>query len=226
MRISGHEAEREGARSSRIARSRMMRARPAGAIAWAAVVVLLCSLRRCGGGRRVAGPRDRLPDEPARRPDRAGLHAARARRHAILARRFQGAGRAPLLLGDLVTALHEGVALDDRKSVPGAEGQEVHRARHRHPGRSRQGRGLDDGQRHHVARAARPDGAVAAAYRVTATPTVVLIGRDGRMLARATGTRAWDSRTRSGLARRRPGGALRKPGAATFRRPGRRRCRC
>jgi hypothetical protein len=29
---------------------------------------------------------------------------------------------------------------------------------------------------------------------VTATPTVVLIGRDGRMLARATGTRPWDSR--------------------------------
>ena len=38
------------------------------------------------------------------------------------------------------------------------------------------------------------NGAVAAAYRVTATPTVVLIGRDGRMLARATGTRPWDSR--------------------------------
>jgi peroxiredoxin len=38
------------------------------------------------------------------------------------------------------------------------------------------------------------NGAVAAAYRVTATPTVVLIGRDGRMLARATGTRAWGSR--------------------------------
>jgi peroxiredoxin len=36
------------------------------------------------------------------------------------------------------------------------------------------------------------DGAVAAAYRVTATPTTVLIGRDGRMLARATGTRPWD----------------------------------
>jgi peroxiredoxin len=38
------------------------------------------------------------------------------------------------------------------------------------------------------------DGAVATAYRVTATPTVVLIGRNGRMLARATGTRPWDSR--------------------------------
>jgi peroxiredoxin len=38
------------------------------------------------------------------------------------------------------------------------------------------------------------DGAVATAYRVTATPTVVLIGRNGRMLARATGPRPWDSR--------------------------------
>ena len=38
------------------------------------------------------------------------------------------------------------------------------------------------------------NGAVAAAYRVTATPTVVLIGRDGRMLARATGTRPWNTR--------------------------------
>ena len=38
------------------------------------------------------------------------------------------------------------------------------------------------------------NGAVAAAYRVTATPAVVLIGRDGRMLARATGTRPWASR--------------------------------
>lgn len=37
-------------------------------------------------------------------------------------------------------------------------------------------------------------GAAAAAYRVTATPTVVLIGRDGRMLARATGTRPWNTR--------------------------------
>ena len=36
-------------------------------------------------------------------------------------------------------------------------------------------------------------GAVASAYRVTATPTAVLVGRDGRMLARATGTRPWDS---------------------------------
>ncbi len=35
-------------------------------------------------------------------------------------------------------------------------------------------------------------GGVAGAYRVTATPTTVLIGRDGRMLARGTGTRPWD----------------------------------
>ena len=52
-------------------------------------------------------------------------------------------------------------------------------------------------------------GAVAAAYRVTATPTAVLVGRDGRMLARATGTRPWDSRRRPGPLRRRTGGALR-----------------
>ncbi len=39
------------------------------------------------------------------------------------------------------------------------------------------------------------DGAVASAYRVTATPTAVLIGRDGRMLARAVGTRPWDDPT-------------------------------
>jgi len=36
------------------------------------------------------------------------------------------------------------------------------------------------------------DGAVTSAYRVTATPTAVLIGRDGRMVARAVGTRPWD----------------------------------
>jgi hypothetical protein len=35
------------------------------------------------------------------------------------------------------------------------------------------------------------DGAATAAYRVTATPTVVLIGRDGKMVARGSGTRAW-----------------------------------
>ncbi len=37
------------------------------------------------------------------------------------------------------------------------------------------------------------DGAVTGAYRVTATPTAVLIGRDGKMVARAVGTRPWNS---------------------------------
>lgn len=36
------------------------------------------------------------------------------------------------------------------------------------------------------------DGAVARDYRVTATPTVVLIGRDGRLVARAAGNRQWE----------------------------------
>jgi peroxiredoxin len=35
-------------------------------------------------------------------------------------------------------------------------------------------------------------GAVARAYRVTATPTTYLIARDGRLVARAAGTRDWD----------------------------------
>ncbi|HEY7039676.1 MAG TPA: TlpA disulfide reductase family protein [Methylomirabilota bacterium] len=35
-------------------------------------------------------------------------------------------------------------------------------------------------------------GTVARAYRVTATPTTYLIGRDGRLVARAAGTREWD----------------------------------
>jgi thiol-disulfide isomerase/thioredoxin len=37
------------------------------------------------------------------------------------------------------------------------------------------------------------DGAVARDYRVTATPTIYLIGRDGRLVARAAGTREWES---------------------------------
>ncbi len=37
------------------------------------------------------------------------------------------------------------------------------------------------------------DGAVTAAYRVTGTPTVMLIGRDGRLVGRAIGARAWTS---------------------------------
>lgn len=37
------------------------------------------------------------------------------------------------------------------------------------------------------------DGAVTALYRVTGTPTAVVIGRDGKMIARAVGPRAWNS---------------------------------
>ncbi len=36
------------------------------------------------------------------------------------------------------------------------------------------------------------DGAVSRDYRVTATPTTFLIGRDGRQVARAAGNRPWD----------------------------------
>jgi hypothetical protein len=36
-----------------------------------------------------------------------------------------------------------------------------------------------------------PRGDAVAAYRVTGTPTVVLIGRDGRLVARGVGTREW-----------------------------------
>ncbi len=38
-----------------------------------------------------------------------------------------------------------------------------------------------------------PDGSVTVAYRVTATPTVVLIGNDGKLVGRAIGIRAWTS---------------------------------
>jgi hypothetical protein len=37
------------------------------------------------------------------------------------------------------------------------------------------------------------DATVTRAYRVTATPTIVLIGRDGKLVARGTGTRPWDT---------------------------------
>lgn len=43
------------------------------------------------------------------------------------------------------------------------------------------------------------DGAVSATYQVTATPTVVLVGRDGGMIARAVGTRPWDAAAGRGL---------------------------
>ena len=33
----------------------------------------------------------------------------------------------------------------------------------------------------------------AAAYQVTATPTVFLVGRDGKLVAKALGTKAWTS---------------------------------
>ena len=36
------------------------------------------------------------------------------------------------------------------------------------------------------------DGAVTAAYHVTVTPATVLIARDGKMVARAAGTRPWN----------------------------------
>ncbi|MEX2223914.1 MAG: TlpA disulfide reductase family protein [Candidatus Rokuibacteriota bacterium] len=38
------------------------------------------------------------------------------------------------------------------------------------------------------------DGAVAREYRVRATPTAIVIGRDGRLVARAAGTREWDGK--------------------------------
>jgi peroxiredoxin len=38
-----------------------------------------------------------------------------------------------------------------------------------------------------------PEGDVSAAYRITATPTVFLIGRDGKLVAKAVGTKAWTS---------------------------------
>jgi peroxiredoxin len=38
-----------------------------------------------------------------------------------------------------------------------------------------------------------PDGDASAAYRITATPTVYLIGRDGKLVAKALGTKTWTS---------------------------------
>jgi peroxiredoxin len=38
------------------------------------------------------------------------------------------------------------------------------------------------------------DGAIAREYRVRATPTTIVIGRDGRLVARAAGTREWDGK--------------------------------
>ncbi|MFI5327349.1 MAG: TlpA family protein disulfide reductase [Candidatus Rokuibacteriota bacterium] len=38
------------------------------------------------------------------------------------------------------------------------------------------------------------DGTVAREYRVRATPTTIVVGRDGRLVARAAGTREWDGK--------------------------------
>jgi peroxiredoxin len=38
-----------------------------------------------------------------------------------------------------------------------------------------------------------PDGSASAAYRITATPAVFLLGRDGRVVARGVGTKPWMS---------------------------------
>jgi peroxiredoxin len=38
-----------------------------------------------------------------------------------------------------------------------------------------------------------PDGAASGPYRITATPTVFLVGRDGKLVAKALGTKAWTS---------------------------------
>jgi peroxiredoxin len=38
-----------------------------------------------------------------------------------------------------------------------------------------------------------PDGDASGAYRITATPTVYLVGRDGKLIAKALGTKPWTS---------------------------------
>jgi peroxiredoxin len=38
-----------------------------------------------------------------------------------------------------------------------------------------------------------PDGTASGAYRITATPTVFLVGRDGKLVAKARGTKPWTS---------------------------------
>ena len=44
------------------------------------------------------------------------------------------------------------------------------------------------------------DGTVTRAYRITGTPTVVLVGRDGQWLGRGVGPRDWDTEGRPLLA--------------------------
>ena len=38
-----------------------------------------------------------------------------------------------------------------------------------------------------------PDGEASRAYHITATPTVFLIGRDGKLVAKGLGTKTWTS---------------------------------
>jgi hypothetical protein len=38
-----------------------------------------------------------------------------------------------------------------------------------------------------------PSGDTSSAYRITATPTVFLVGRDGKLVAKALGTKPWTS---------------------------------
>jgi hypothetical protein len=40
-----------------------------------------------------------------------------------------------------------------------------------------------------------PDGQASGAYRITATPTVFLVGRNGKLVAKALGTKEWTSPT-------------------------------
>ncbi len=44
-----------------------------------------------------------------------------------------------------------------------------------------------------------PDGAVTRGWQVSGTPTVFVLGRDGRLLGKAVGTRPWTSPAGRGL---------------------------
>jgi peroxiredoxin len=46
-----------------------------------------------------------------------------------------------------------------------------------------------------------PDGTASAAYRITATPTAFLVDRDGRLAAKAIGTKPWTSEAGRALMR-------------------------
>jgi hypothetical protein len=47
-----------------------------------------------------------------------------------------------------------------------------------------------------------PNGDASGAYRISATPTVFLVGRDGKLVAKALGTKAWTSEHGHALLRR------------------------